>query len=90
MWTYSVSLRILNIDLSECVAHMCIYRVPLDYFDGSAGVAKVALGRYNATRSPRKGIVLMNPGTSSRICFYNLGLTDMKVAPEALVYRLPL
>ncbi|OCH85906.1 hypothetical protein OBBRIDRAFT_797713 [Obba rivulosa] len=36
--------------------------VPLDYFDHSAGVAKIALGRYNATSMPRKGIVLINPG----------------------------
>ncbi|KAI0672371.1 TAP-like protein-domain-containing protein [Trametes maxima] len=37
--------------------------VPLDYFDLNAGVAKVALGRYNAT-SPngRKGSVFVNPG----------------------------
>ncbi|KAH9854634.1 TAP-like protein-domain-containing protein [Lenzites betulinus] len=36
--------------------------VPLDYFNASAGVAKVALGRYNATSPNRKGIVLLNPG----------------------------
>ncbi|OCH84673.1 hypothetical protein OBBRIDRAFT_763985 [Obba rivulosa] len=36
--------------------------VPLDYFNSSAGVAKIALGRYNATSGPRKGIVLVNPG----------------------------
>ncbi|KAF8498909.1 hypothetical protein BU17DRAFT_102873 [Hysterangium stoloniferum] len=38
------------------------YSVPLDYFNASAGVAKVALGRYNATTTPRKGMVLYNPG----------------------------
>ncbi|KAI0827448.1 TAP-like protein-domain-containing protein [Trametes gibbosa] len=36
--------------------------VPLDYFNTSAGVAKIALGRYNATSPKRKGIVLVNPG----------------------------
>ena len=37
-------------------------RVPLDYTNPSAGVAKIALGRYNATASPRKGVVFVNPG----------------------------
>ncbi|KAM5545960.1 hypothetical protein V8D89_000086 [Ganoderma adspersum] len=36
--------------------------VPLDYTNPSAGVAKIALGRYNATASPRKGVVFVNPG----------------------------
>ncbi|TBU51516.1 TAP-like protein-domain-containing protein [Dichomitus squalens] len=36
--------------------------VPLDYTNSSAGVAKIALGRYNATASPRKGVVFVNPG----------------------------
>ncbi|RPD76009.1 hypothetical protein L226DRAFT_522437 [Lentinus tigrinus ALCF2SS1-7] len=36
--------------------------VPLDYFNSTAGVAKIALGRYNATTSPRKGSVFVNPG----------------------------
>lgn len=36
--------------------------VPLDYFNSTAGVAKIALGRYNATASPRKGSVFINPG----------------------------
>ncbi|KAH9884113.1 TAP-like protein-domain-containing protein [Cubamyces lactineus] len=36
--------------------------VPLDYFNASAGVAKIALGRYNATGANRKGIVVLNPG----------------------------
>ena len=39
-----------------------ISRVPLDYTNSSAGVAKIALGRYNATASPRKGVVFVNPG----------------------------
>ncbi|KAI0658734.1 TAP-like protein-domain-containing protein [Cubamyces menziesii] len=36
--------------------------VPLDYFNASAGVAKIALGRYKATGTSRKGIVVLNPG----------------------------
>ncbi|CDO72135.1 hypothetical protein BN946_scf184962.g78 [Trametes cinnabarina] len=36
--------------------------VPLDYFNASAGVAKIALGRYNATSPNRKGSVFLNPG----------------------------
>ncbi|KAI0772752.1 TAP-like protein-domain-containing protein [Trametes elegans] len=36
--------------------------VPLDYFNGSAGVAKIALGRYRAQSSHRKGSVFLNPG----------------------------
>ncbi|KAI0372413.1 hypothetical protein BV20DRAFT_991265 [Pilatotrama ljubarskyi] len=36
--------------------------VPLDYFNASAGVAKIALGRYNATSGKKKGSVFLNPG----------------------------
>ncbi|EIW53437.1 uncharacterized protein TRAVEDRAFT_74763 [Trametes versicolor FP-101664 SS1] len=36
--------------------------VPLDYLNTSAGVAKIALGRYKATASNRKGSVFLNPG----------------------------
>ncbi|KAI0719840.1 TAP-like protein-domain-containing protein [Cerioporus squamosus] len=36
--------------------------VPLDYLNSTAGVAKIALGRYNATSTPRKGSVFVNPG----------------------------
>ena len=36
--------------------------VPLDYSNPSAGVAKIALGRYNATGPNRKGSVFVNPG----------------------------
>ncbi len=36
--------------------------VPLDYLNVSAGVAKIALGRYKATASNRKGSVFLNPG----------------------------
>ncbi|GJE93494.1 alpha/beta hydrolase [Phanerochaete sordida] len=36
--------------------------VPLDYFDEGAGSASIGLARYPASVSPRKGIVLFNPG----------------------------
>ncbi|KAI0672369.1 TAP-like protein-domain-containing protein [Trametes maxima] len=36
--------------------------VPLDYFNTSVGVAKIALGRYKATGPNRKGSVFLNPG----------------------------
>lgn len=36
--------------------------VPLDYFNKSAGTARIALARFRATASPRKGIILFNPG----------------------------
>ena len=37
-------------------------RVPLDYTNQTQGVAKIALGRYNATSPNRKGAVFFNPG----------------------------
>lgn len=36
--------------------------VPLDYLDKDAGTARIALARYPASKGPRKGIVLINPG----------------------------
>ncbi|KZO93920.1 hypothetical protein CALVIDRAFT_539573 [Calocera viscosa TUFC12733] len=36
--------------------------VPTDYFNETAGVTKIALGRYKAKRGPRHGMVLVNPG----------------------------
>nr|VWO95568.1 N/A [Ganoderma boninense] len=36
--------------------------VPLDYTNQTAGVAKIALGRYNATSQNRQGAVFFNPG----------------------------
>ncbi|KAM5538029.1 hypothetical protein V8D89_008226 [Ganoderma adspersum] len=36
--------------------------VPLDYTNQTQGVAKIALGRYNATSPNRKGAVFFNPG----------------------------
>ena len=36
--------------------------VPLDYQDATKGVAKIALGRFNATSGTRKGSVFVNPG----------------------------
>ncbi|KAI0325007.1 alpha/beta-hydrolase [Cubamyces sp. BRFM 1775] len=48
---------------SDVPGSECGYAVvPLDYFDPSAGTAKIALGRYNATGASRKGIVVLNPG----------------------------
>ncbi|GJJ11445.1 hypothetical protein Clacol_005678 [Clathrus columnatus] len=43
---------------------------PLDYFNVSAGVAKVALGRYKAKRSPRKG---SGPGASGKTWVTQMG-----------------
>lgn len=36
--------------------------VPLDYWDPTIGTARVALARYRATKFPRKGMVMFNPG----------------------------
>ncbi|KZT58681.1 hypothetical protein CALCODRAFT_482144 [Calocera cornea HHB12733] len=36
--------------------------VPTDYHDPSAGTTKIALGRVNATASPRKGMVIFGAG----------------------------
>ncbi|KAI0634190.1 TAP-like protein-domain-containing protein [Trametes polyzona] len=36
--------------------------VPLDYTNKSAGVAKIALGRYKARSANRKGSIFLNPG----------------------------
>ncbi|KAA1467695.1 alpha/beta-hydrolase [Dentipellis sp. KUC8613] len=36
--------------------------VPLNYFNASAGTAKIALSRYKATKGPSKGSVFVNPG----------------------------
>ena len=38
------------------------FRAPLDYFDPSVGVAKIALARFNATSGNRRGSVFVNPG----------------------------
>ena len=43
-------------------ADVSVLSVPLDYFNAGAGVARIALGRYNATSSTRKGSVFVNPG----------------------------
>lgn len=39
------------------------FRVPKDYFNPDAGVATIALAKYKAKKSPRKGSVFVNPGT---------------------------
>ncbi|KAG8727378.1 hypothetical protein FRC11_013342, partial [Ceratobasidium sp. 423] len=36
--------------------------VPLDYFDASAGTATIALGKYKADPSIRRGTIFLNPG----------------------------
>lgn len=36
--------------------------VPNDYHNASAGTTKIALARYKATKEPRQGIILLNPG----------------------------
>ncbi|KAJ7127941.1 hypothetical protein C8R44DRAFT_667310 [Mycena epipterygia] len=36
--------------------------VPKDYFDPSAGTASIAIARFKATKSPKKGTIFMNPG----------------------------
>lgn len=61
-----------NVDISCAYLHFFILideapsyhdsSAPLDYFDPSAGTAKIALARYKATKSPKKGMVLWNPG----------------------------
>ncbi|KIJ43866.1 hypothetical protein M422DRAFT_252782 [Sphaerobolus stellatus SS14] len=38
------------------------FRVPLDYQNSTAGVAKIALSRHKAKKSPNKGTILYNPG----------------------------
>jgi hypothetical protein len=40
--------------------------VPKDYFDASAGTASIAIARFKATKSPKKGTVFLNPGASER------------------------
>lgn len=39
--------------------------VPLDYFNQSKGTSTIALGRYKATKFPKKGTVFLNPGIYS-------------------------
>ncbi|CAK5277922.1 unnamed protein product [Mycena citricolor] len=36
--------------------------VPKDYFNPDAGTASIAIARYRATKSPKRGTVFMNPG----------------------------
>ncbi|KAJ6535074.1 hypothetical protein B0H19DRAFT_437616 [Mycena capillaripes] len=36
--------------------------VPKDYFDASAGTASIAIARFKATKSSKKGTVFLNPG----------------------------
>ena len=43
------------------------FEVPLDWANESAGKARLAVVKYGATNSPRKGALLFNPGPSTRI-----------------------
>ena len=54
--------RSLDYTYHAIISDEVVSSVPLDYTNSSAGVAKIALGRYNATASPRKGLVFFNPG----------------------------
>ena len=47
--------------LRQLVADKKFLSVPLDYLNPDAGVAKIALGRFNATGN-RKGSLFVNPG----------------------------
>jgi hypothetical protein len=39
------------------------YEVPMDYFDSAAGKARLAVVKYQATVSNKKGTLFLNPGT---------------------------
>ncbi|KIJ55460.1 hypothetical protein M422DRAFT_199675 [Sphaerobolus stellatus SS14] len=57
--------------------------VPMDYFNASAGVAKIALARLRAINSPKKGTVLFNfggPGEPGKI-----HLRQTAAAQQALI-----
>ena len=93
-------MRIRNVGVSNTCMHREKFAnnvdstcsVPLDYTNPSAGVAKIALGRYNATAWPRKGVVFVNPGgpggsgvglaTSAGPYFQELVSTDQSDAPS--------
>ena len=38
------------------------YEVPMDYLDSSAGKARLAVVKYQATAVPKKGTLFVNPG----------------------------
>ncbi|CAE6422500.1 unnamed protein product [Rhizoctonia solani] len=51
-------------------------RVPLDYFDAGAGTATIALGKYKAQTSPKKGTVFLGaggPGDLGQLVAIDLG-----------------
>lgn len=51
-------------------AIQCGYlEAPLDWANESAGKARLALAKYGATNSPRKGVLLSNPGPPSSVFF---------------------
>ena|SRR5258708_4054739 len=41
------------------------YQVPMDYFDPTAGKARLAVIKYGATVPEKKGTLFVNPGTIS-------------------------
>ena len=44
------------------------YEVPMDYFDSSAGKARLAVAKYRATVPNKKGTLFVNPGTIATHC----------------------
>jgi hypothetical protein len=40
----------------------CLFSVPKDYFNASAGLANVALARSKAKKQPARGSIMLNPG----------------------------
>ena len=42
------------------------YEVPMDYFNSSAGKARLAVVKYQATATNKKGSLFVNPGTITR------------------------
>ena len=45
------------------------YEVPLDWANPSSGKARLAVAKYGATNTPRKGVLLSNPGSPSPVVF---------------------
>ena len=45
------------------------FEVPLDWANESSGKARLAVAKYGATNSPRKGVLLSNPGPPPSVIF---------------------
>lgn len=45
------------------------FEVPLDWAKPDSGKARLALAKYDATNSPRKGVLLSNPGPPPSVVF---------------------